>query len=148
MKSEFKYFMSLEDHVAFDEHIRSLPDICLEHRELYDEIIVSDGFIQYQRSKLINGVLTAGRIAIATTDLSGEYSFASYQEVETVYQKLRNWLKKRSINTLVCFKENMGENSTQPINNFWLCEGAEALVKGQGVRLKEFDSAYVAFKLA
>jgi len=140
--------MNDEDHASFDELLHSIPGISIKHGKSYDEILLSDGFVQYQRSELINNVLTAGRIAIATTDLDGEYNFTSHQEIEKLYKKLRNWLKKRSLNALICFNEQLGENTTQPVKNFWLCNGAESQVKTQGIKLKQFESGNVVFKLA
>lgn len=61
---------------------------------------------------------------------------------------LRSWLKKRCVNNLVCFNENAKENTTQKVNNFWLSTGAETIVKEKGIKLKQFESGNVAFKLA
>ncbi len=148
MRSEFQYFMSQEDHAGFDEHLRSLDGVSVERGKNFDEILYSDGSIQYERSQLLDGVLTAGRIAIATTDLDGNFNFTAHDEIETIYKKLRNWLKKRSMNNLVCFNENSQDRVTQATKNFWLANGAELSHKEQGIRLKQFYTGNVAFKLA
>lgn len=148
MRSEFQYFMSQEDHKFFDEYILSIEEPTIEHGNHFDEIQLLDGSIQYERSQLDNDVLTAGRIAIATTDLEGNYNFTSHKEIESLYKKLRSWLKKRSVNNLVCFNEKAEESATQKVNNFWVSTGAETIVKEKGIKLKQFESGNVAFKLA
>ena len=148
MRSEFQYFMSAEDHSALDKLLNGIGGVELKSGENYDEILYLDGFIQYARSELIDGVLTGGRIAIASTDLDGTYNCESYIEVEKLYKKLRNWLKKRSTNKLLCFNEKIGRGTIMPVKNFWLCKGAEELVRANEVRLKQFNSTYAVFELA
>ena len=148
MRSEFQYFMSDNDHSLFDDYVLSFPSVSIKKGKSYDEILLLDGFIQYDRSNLSNGILTSGRIAIASTDLDGQLNFEEHDEIEKLYKKLRNWLKKRCINKLVCFNENIGESTLQPVKNFWLCEGAAEIVKSQNIKLKQFVSTYAVFKLA
>ncbi len=148
MRSEFQYFMNQEDHTAFDEHILSIEGVSIKLGEHFDEVCLDDGFIQYERSQFINGVLTAGRIAIASTDLEGCSNISSHEEIESLYKKLRRWLKKKSHNKLVCYNEKLKEPTTQPIKNFWLAPSAEVELKESGVKLKQFESGNVAFKLA
>ena len=73
--------MSQEDHISFDEYIFSIEGTSIEHGNHFDEIQLLDGSIQYERSQLVNDALTAGRIAIATTDLEGNYNFTSHKEI-------------------------------------------------------------------
>ena len=148
MRSEFQHFMSLEDHEAFDNHLRSIDGVIIKPGKHFDEIIFIDGLIQYQRSALEDGILTSGRIAIASTELDGSYNFSSHQEIEHLYKNLRKWLKKRSINTLVCYNEKSEEHIVQVVKNFWLATGAEAALKASTIKLKQFKSGNVAFKLA
>lgn len=148
MRSEFQYFMNQDDHIAFDEHLLSIEDVSIKSGEHFDEIHLSDGFIQYERSILTNGVLTSGRIAIASTDLDGCFNFTSHEVVETLYKKLRNWLKKRSINSLVCYNEKSSQPVVQATKNFWLLSCAEAELKESSIKLKQFESGNVVFKLA
>jgi hypothetical protein len=140
--------MNQEDHAAFDDHLRSFDGVSIKQGKHFDEILLDDGFIQYERSLLEDGVLTSGRIAIASTDLDGSYNFSSYQEVESLYKKLRNWLKKRSVNSLVCYNEKSESPTTQVVKNFWLGAGAEAALKESAIKLKQFKSGNVVFKLA
>ncbi len=140
--------MNKEDHDAFDKFLCSISGISIKHGKIYDEIQLFDGFIQYERSEQIKDVLIAGRVAIATTDLDGKCNFTSHQEIERLYKKLRSWIKKRSVNTLVCFNETLEDNIVQPVNKFWLCNGAASLVKSQNIKLKQFESGNVVFKLA
>ena len=105
MRSEFQYFMSQDDHAAFDGHLLTIDGVSIKQGKSFDEILFGDGFIQYERSILEEGVLTSGQIAIASTDREGVYNFSSHKAVEELYKNLRNWLKKRSINTLVCYNE-------------------------------------------
>ena len=148
MRSEFQYFMSKDDHAAFDDHIRSIDGVSIKSGKHFDEILFGDGFIQYERSFLENDVLTSGRIAIASTDLDGAYNFSSHQAVESLYKKLRSWLKKRSINSLVCYNEKSEEPTFQAVKNFWLVTGAETALKESTIKLKQFKSGNVVFKLA
>lgn len=148
MRSEFQYFMNQDDHAAFDDHLLSIDGVSLKQGKLFDEILFDDGFIQYQRSILEDGILTSGRIAIASTDLEGSYNFSSHQAVEALYKKLRNWLKKRSINTLVCYNEKSENHAVQAVKNFWLVTGAEALLNESAIKLKQFKSGNVVFKPA
>ncbi|MEE4245043.1 MAG: hypothetical protein V2I33_06515, partial [Kangiellaceae bacterium] len=59
VRSEFQYFMSEKDHSIFDEYIHSFPGVSIKKGGSYDEIILLDGFIQYERSMFSNGVLTS-----------------------------------------------------------------------------------------
>ena len=140
--------MSPEDHEAFDDHLRSIDGVIIKPGKNFDKILFTDGFIQYQRSALEDGILTSGRIAIASTELDGTYNFSSHQEVENLYKKLRSWLKKRSINTLVCYNEKSEEHTVQVVKNFWLATGAEAALKASTIKLKQFQSSNTAFRLA
>lgn len=148
MRSEFQYFMSQDDHAAFDNHLLSIDGVSLKQGEHFDEILFDDGFIQYQRSILEDGILTAGRIAIASIDLEGSYNFSSHQAVDALYKKLRNWLKKRSINTLVCYNEKSENPVAQTVKNFWLLTGAEAMLSESAIKLKQLKSGNVVFNLA
>ena len=148
MRSEFQYFMNQDDHAAFDNHLLSIDGVSLKQGKLFDEILFDDGFIQYQRSIFEDGILTSGRIAIASTALDGSYSFSSHQTVEALYKKLRSWLKKRSINTLVCYNEESENHAVQAVKNFWLVTGAEALLNESAIKLKQFKSGNVVFKPA
>ncbi|MBG56968.1 MAG: hypothetical protein CMK46_01620 [Porticoccus sp.] len=148
MRSEFQYFMSQDDHAAFDSHLLSIDGVTIKQGKHFDEIRLGDGFIQYERSILNEGILTSGRIAIASTDLERSYNFSSYQAVEALYKKLRSWLKKRSINTLVCYNEKSENYTVQAVKNFWLVTGAETLLNESGIKLKQFESGNVVFKLA
>lgn len=148
MRSEFQYFMNQDDHAVFDDHLRSIDGVSIKQGKHFDEILLDDGFIQYERSLLEDGVLTSGRIAIASTDLDGAYNFSSHQIVESLYKKLRNWLKKRSVNSLVCFNEKSENPTTQAAKNFWLGPGAEVTLNDPAIKLKQFKSGNVVFKLA
>lgn len=148
MRSEFQYFMNQDDHVAFDNHLLSIDGVSIKHRKHFDEILFDDGFIQYQRSILEDGILTSGRIAIASTDLEGSYNFSSHQAVEALYKKIRSWLKKRSVNTLVCYNEKSEKPAAQTVKNFWLLTGAEAMLNESAIKLKQFKSGNVVFNLA
>lgn len=148
MRSEFQYFMSQDDHAAFDEHLRSIDGVSIKPGKYFDEILLNDGFIQYERSVLEEGILTSGRIAIASTDLEDSYNFSSHQAVEAMYKKLRNWLKKRSINTLICYNEKSVNPAAQPVKNFWLLTGAEAMLNDSAIKLKQFKTGNVVFKLS
>ncbi len=148
MRSEFQYFMNQEDHAAFDEHLHSIDGVSIRQGEHFDEILLDDGFIQYERSQLEDAILTSGRIAIASTDLDGAYNFSSHQAVEALYKKLRNWLKKRSINSLVCYNEKLKNPSPQSVKNFWLGAGAKAALHNSAIKLKQFKSGNAVFKLA
>ena len=148
MRSEFQYFMSDNDHSLFDKHILEFPGVSIKKGKSYDEILLLDGFIQYERSKLSDGILTSGRIAIATTDLDKKVNFEAHREIEEFYKKLRSWLKKRSVNKLVCFNEKIGESTLQPVKNFWLCSGAAEIVQIQNVKLKQYVSTYAVFRMA
>lgn len=148
MRSEFQYFMSQDDHEAFDGHLRTIDGVSIKQGKSFDEIIFGDGFIQYERSILEEGVLTSGRIAVASTDPEGFYNFSSHEAVEELYKRLRNWLKKRSINTLVCYNEKSENHTVEAVKSFWLAAGAEALLNESAVKLKQFKSGNVVFKLA
>ncbi|WP_444904246.1 hypothetical protein ACJJIU_03845 [Microbulbifer sp. CnH-101-E] len=148
MRSEFQYFMNQDDHAVFDEYLRSIDGVSIKQGKHFDEILLDDGFIQYERSLLEDRVLTSGRIAIASTDLDGAYNFSSHQAVESLYKKLRNWLKKRSVNSLVCFNEKSENPTTQAVKSFWLGPGAEATLNDPAIKLKQFKSGNVVFKLA
>lgn len=148
MRSEFQYFMNQDDHTVFDEYLRSIHGVSIKQGKHFDEILLDDGFIQYERSFLEDRVLTSGRIAIASTDLDGAYNFSSHQAVESLYKKLRNWLKKRSVNSLVCFNEKSENPATQSVKSFWLGPGAEAILNDPAIKLKQFKSGNVVFKLA
>ena len=148
MRSEFQFFMNNEDHSLFDEFISKIDGVEIKTGQFFDDIYLLDGKIQYERSKLDNGVLSAGRIAIATTDLDGNYNFSSFAEIEKLYKKLRNWLKKRSINNLVCFNESLDSTVVVPTKNFWVAKGALNNLKASEIKFKQFHSASVVFKLA
>ncbi len=148
MRSEFQYFMNQYDHIAFDEHLLSIENVSIKSGEQFDEIHLDDGSIQYERSILTNGVLTSGRIAIASTDLDDCLNFTSHGAVESLYKKLRSWLKKRSINTLVYYNEKSSQPAAQATKNFWLLSCAEAELKESSIKLKQFESGNVVFKLA
>lgn len=148
MRSEFQYFMSDLDHSEFDDLIMSFPDVTIKKGKSYDEIILLDGFVQYERSNLSDGILTSGRIAVATTDLGGQFNFTSHKEIEHLYKELRKWLKKKSTNKLACFNENIGESTLQPTKKFWLCKGAEEMTKSHNIKLKQYVSTHAVFKLA
>ncbi|MFD2178573.1 hypothetical protein [Veronia pacifica] len=139
--------MNQDDHAVFDDHLRSIDGISIKQGKHFDEILMGDGFIQYERSRLEDGVLTSGRIAIASTDLDGAYNFSSRQAVESVYKKLRDWLKKRSVNALVCYNEKSENPATQSIKNFWLGAGAAATLNNSAIKLKQFKSGNIVFKL-
>jgi len=140
--------MSENDHSLFDEYVLSFSGVSIKNSKGFYEILLLDGFIQYERSKLSNGILTSGRVAIATTDLDGQLNFEAYDEIEELYKNLRNWLKKRCINKLVCCNEKIGESTLQPVKNFWLCEGAAEIVKSGNIKLKQFESTHTVFRLA
>ena len=140
--------MSQDDHAAFDDHIRSIDGASIKKGKHFDEIQFEDGFIQYERSLLEDGILTSGRIAIASTDLDGSYNFSSHKAVESLYKQLRNWLKNRSINSLVCYNEKSESPTVQAVKNFWLATGAEATLNEPSIKLKQFKSGNVVFKLA
>ncbi|WP_374917116.1 hypothetical protein [Shewanella seohaensis] len=148
MRSELQYFMNQDDHAAFDNHLLSIDGVSLKQGKLFDEILFDDGFIQYQRSILEDGILTSGRIAIASTALDGSYNFSSHQAVEALYKKLRSWIKTRSINTMVCYNDNLEKQTVQAVNNLWLATGAEAMVNESAIKLKQFRSGNVVFKPA
>jgi len=140
--------MNQDDHTVFDEYLLSIDGVSIKSGKHFDEICLGDGFIQYERSNLESGVLTSGCIAIASTDLEGVYNYSSHQEIESLYKKLINWLKKRSSNSLVCYNEKADNPTTQAINNFWLVTGAEAALNESAIKLKQFKSGNVVFKLA
>lgn len=140
--------MSQDDHAAFDDHLRSIDGVSIKKGKHFDEILFEDGFIQYERSLLEDGILTSGRIAIASTDLDGSYNFSLHEAVESLYKQLRSWLKKRSINSLVCYNEKSERPAVQAVKNFWLATGAEATLNESSIKLKQFKSGSVVFKLA
>ena len=146
MRSEFQYFMSDDDHSRFDEFLTKFANIKIVSGNSFDEIHLLDGSIQYVRSAQIGTVITSGRIAIATTDLDGNRNYDSYPEVEKLYRSLRNWLKKRSTNKLVCFNEKIGRNSMKPVKNIWLCEGAAQKIERENLQLKQILTAAVVFE--
>ena len=148
MRSELQYFMSQDDHAVFDDYLRSIDGVSIKKGENFDEILLDDGFIQYERSFLVDGILTSGRIAIASTNLDGAYNFSSHQAVESLYKKLRNWLKRRSVNSLVCFNEKSKNPATQIVKNFWLGVGAAITLNNLAIKLKQFKSGSIVFKLA
>ncbi|EPG0368242.1 hypothetical protein ACSWVZ_001057 [Photobacterium damselae] len=139
--------MNQDDHAAFDDHLRSINGVSIKHEKHFDEILLDDGFIQYEQSLLKDGILTSGCIGIASTDLDGAYNFSSHQAVESLYKKLRNWLKKRSVNALVCYNERSENPTTQSVKNFWLGAGAAATLNNSAIKLKQFKSGNVVFKL-
>ena len=148
MRSEFQYFMNQDDHAAFDDHLYNIDGVSIRKGAHFDEILFNDGFIQYKRSFLEDGILTAGRIAIASTGLEGSYNFSSHEGVESLYRKLRGWLKKRSINALVCYNERSENPEPQAVKNFWLVTGAESALNKSAIKLKQFKSGNVVFALA
>ena len=140
--------MCIEDHDDFDKFILSFDGLSIKHGNAFDKIHCFDGFIQYQRSQLMEGVLSAGRIAIATTDLNGNTNFSNSKEIEVIYKKLRRWLKKRCINSLVCFNEQFDNTTLQPVKTLWVAPSALDRCKNGKVKLKQFHSGFVVFKLA
>lgn len=113
MRSEFQYFMNQSDHTAFDDYLLSIDGVSIKFGEHFDEICLGEGFIQYERCHFQNGVLTSGRIAIASTDLDGCFNFSSHEVVEALYRKLGSWLMNCCINTLVCYIEKSVQSTTQ-----------------------------------
>ncbi|GAA6186876.1 MULTISPECIES: hypothetical protein [Alteromonadaceae] len=148
MRSEFQYFMNQDDHAIFDDHLRSIDGVSIKQGKGFDEILLDDGFIQYKRSLLEDGILTSGRIAIASTDLDGAYNFSSHQAVESLYKKLRKWLKNRSVNSLVCYNETSEKPAKQAVKTFWLGTGAEKALTDSAIKLKQFKMGKAVFELA
>ncbi|MEW6305801.1 MAG: hypothetical protein AB1705_20170 [Verrucomicrobiota bacterium] len=111
----------------------------------------SHGDIQFLRSQRFGGILTAGRIALATTDLDGHGLYPdSASALVRIYKQMRRWLQTRYCNRLVCYSEffPVGQRKVQPARMFWLGPHAKSwLEKEPDSVLRQFRDGRVIFDL-
>ncbi len=149
MRSECQFFMCAEDEAEFITHATTSHPItytCEGRIAAFDSPL---GSIQFLRSYLHGSILTAGRIALATTGLSGECLFpGTAPELERIYRQLRRWLQKHYTNDLVAYSEAfpIGQRKVVRYPSFWLGPHSRTwLLTHPGAVLRQFHTGAVVF---
>lgn len=142
--------MTSKDELEFEAQVGAIDGTRIARGQSYDLIHFDDVTIQYERSQLVGSTLTAGRIAIATTGLGGEKFYPQPSGAESVYKKLRTWLRKNYSNSLVCFSDGLPPESrlVVPTKNFWLGRHASHWLRENGGCLRQFKTAGAFFEPA
>jgi hypothetical protein len=124
-------FTHSRDFPAYDQRVcylwdRSiLPELAVRtHPHSGFQLDCHESQIQWLRGTLDGAILTAGRIAVATTNLENAVNDTSTQvAVEALYKALRIWIKKRYRNGLVATSDNAPigpTNPSKPISSMWV----------------------------
>ena len=136
-----------EDEAEFEDQVKRIEGAVLQRGKVFDEIVVDDVPIQYLHSEQKDSTLSAGRIAIATTDKAGEATYPNFAAAESAYKKLRAWLRKNYNNNLVGYSEYFPLESrvVMVTKNFWLGPHAAKWHEFQNGTLRQFHSGAVVF---
>jgi hypothetical protein len=149
MRSECQFFMASEDEAEFLAHATTAHPLAISGEGHIAALTCSLGSIQFLRSQRFGSMLTAGRIAIATTGLDGESLVPeSDSELERIYRQLRRWLQKRYTNDLVAYSEAFpaGQRKVVRYPSFWLAPHARNWVLSHSdAVLRQFRTGAVVF---
>jgi hypothetical protein len=146
MRSEFQFFMAPQDQKDFLEFALPYIHEIDKSSKIYWKLFLEDCYIQFEPSRILDGNLISGRIAIATHGLDKEATCKNPDDAEKVYRKYRNWLKKRYSNKLSCYNIHKPE-SKQESKHFWIGPNAvEWKQKNDGL-LKQFPNGFVVFEI-
>ena len=142
--------MMPDDEAEFLAHAASTYHLGVTGTGFVRSLSGSSGSIQYEPGERFDSLVTAGRIALATTGLDREPLFQpeSAAVLERAYRGLRRWLQARYINDLVCYSEffPVGQRKVSPARSFWLGPHARAwLLHHPGAVLRQFRTGAVVF---
>lgn len=146
MRSEFQFFMGVKDQTDFIKFADSYINEIDKSQKAYWKLIIDDCFIQFIPSRIQDGDLISGRIAIATHGLDNEPPFENRAEAEKIYKILRNWLKKTYSNKLTCKNIHMPESS-QLSRHMWIGPDAKKWKQDNEGCLKQIPGGFVIFEL-
>jgi len=138
--NQIKTIMSAEDEAEFISFAESLVDRVNKESEFQYFLFKGDNKIQFLRSRLKEGVLLEGRIAISLLQ-EGEV-----EAIVKVYRKLQRWIKKHYFNKLTVRNINIAD-SKQPCSDMWLAPCAKDLVMESKVVLSQNPKAIVVFEI-
>ena len=153
MRSECQFFMASQDEREFVVHATSVHQLHVTGDTHIVSLRCSFGDIQFERSQQFDSILTAGRVALATTGLDRESLVPSdtAPHLERVYRQLRRWLQTRYNNDLVCYSEffPVGQRKVDRVRSFWLGPHAQQwLETSAGAVLRQFRTGRVIFDFA
>jgi hypothetical protein len=145
MRSEFQFFMTPDDESELVEVAQKMIDSIDRDSDIQWLFRVGDSPIQLLRSYIRNGELISGRISIATSGFGIDYKSGS--DGESVYKRLRSWLKKTYSNGMTCRNVRI-DNSRMDIRCFWVSPRVIRLIQADSsLTLKQVPKAPVVFEL-
>lgn len=146
MRSQFQFFMTTEDEPEFVSIAEEMSDDIYRRSNFLWFLRVGDCPIQLLRSRVQDGELISGRIAIATTGPKTT-TYKSAIEGERAYKRLRNWMKKSYSNEMTCRNVRI-ENSETDIKTMWASQRVIELMQSDSPpALKQRPGGFVVFEL-
>lgn len=143
--------MTEGDEQEFVEYVTRTHGVSVTGEGHIADFECAHGRIQFLRSQRFDLVLTAGRIALATTDRDGHSLCPdSAPALERIYKQMRRWLQTRYNNRLVCYSEffPVGLRKVQPARMFWLGPQAQRWLDTEPhALLRQFRDGRVVFVL-
>ncbi len=141
--------MAESDDQEFVDYATSTHDVRVTGERHVTDFECAHGKIQFLRSQRFDMVLTAGRIALATTDRDGHSLYPdSAPALERIYKQMRRWLQARYSNRLVCYSEffPVGQRKVQGARMFWLGPHAASWLTAEPhAVLRQFRDGRVIF---
>lgn len=145
MKSELQFFMSSADEDEFVSMAKELSDSINKESDSQWHFMVGDCPIQFLRSEQYGNELSAGRISIMTTGFYVHYR--SSKSAESIYKKMRKWIKTRYSNDLVCRNINI-KGSEMKVRYFWVGPYVkQAIEPNKPLVLTIFKNSPVVFEI-
>lgn len=146
MRSEFQFFMGDKDQNDFLEFAAPYVSEIDKSPKTYWKLFINDCYIQFFPSRIQDGDLISGRIAIAAHGLDKEPTCENRSEAEMIYKKFRNWLKKIYTNKLTC-RNIYRPESSQLSKHLWVGPEAKKWKQDNEGCLKQIPGGFVVFEL-
>ena len=138
--SELQTIMTSEDETEFLAFAENLVDRLDKDSKYQYFLIKDDCRIQFLRSRIENGVLLSGRIAVGS--LQGD----KVKGAVKVYRQLQRWIKKHYFNKLTVKNINISD-SKRPYNKVWLGPCAKRAAIESDIVLSQGQKAVVVFEI-
>ena len=138
--SELQTIMTAEDETEFLTFSENLVDRIDKDSKYQYFLIIGDYRIQFLRSRIENGVLLSGRIAIGS--LQGD----EMKDTVKVYKRLQRWIKNNYFNKLTVKNVNIPD-SKRPFNKMWLGPSAKRFSLESDIVLSQGQKAVVVFEI-
>ncbi|WP_321533036.1 hypothetical protein [uncultured Desulfuromonas sp.] len=145
MRSEFQFFMGNKDQDDFLEFAEAYVDEIDKSPKACWKLFIDDCYIQFIPSRIHDGDLISGRIAIATHGLDKEPTCEKRAEAEKIYKKFRNWLKKTYTNKMTC-RNIYRPESAQLSKHLWVGPDAKKWKQENEGCLKQIPGGFVVFE--